>query len=150
MHTLLFKIYNASLGFYIPIILITIGMYSCQSVEKIAIPDPLLSEDEMVDIIVDIAILKAAKGIYKKKLEKKYFNLESYIYEKHCIDSLIFSENNKWRAKNLEGYQRIFSRSKKILLKEKELYTRLKAEEDSIKRLKRSKRKRRKRRRRRK
>jgi hypothetical protein len=71
-------------------------VFSCQSLDRTQKPENLLSEDKMIEILSDIAFLKAAKGSYKKVFDIEKINPESYILKKHGVDSLVFAENNNW------------------------------------------------------
>lgn len=110
-------------------------LVSCQSVEKAPAPDQLIPKDKMVAILTDIAFVKGAKGAYKKRIEEKKVNLETYVFQKHGIDSATFAQNNKWYANELEEYQELFSQVKENLSKEKTKYQKLKKAEDSIKKI---------------
>ncbi len=108
---------------------------SCQSVDKIAEPKIVIEEDRMVEILTDIAFVKAAKSSNRKVFEEKKINPEAYILKKYGIDSIVFAENNAWYSGQLEKYEAIFIRVKANLDKEKIKYEKLKKEEDSIKKV---------------
>jgi len=111
-------------------------VFSCQSLDKGQKPENLLSEDKMVEILTDIAFVKAAKGSYKKVFDVKKINPESYILKKHGVDSLVFAENNNWYINQLDEYEEIFKRVKNNLEKSKVKFEKLKKEEDSIQKIK--------------
>lgn len=114
----------------------------CYNVEPPKKPDDLLSEDQMVNVIVDMAIMSAAKGVNKKKIEDNGIVPETYIYKKNNIDSLSFSESNLYYAFHLPIYNRIYARVKDTLNKKKAFYQsiedREKKEQNKIDSLKRS------------
>lgn len=116
-------------------IIVLLVVCSCQSVEKAPKPNRLIKKDQMIEILTDIAFVKATKGGYKKKLQQKNINLEDYVLEKHGVDSVTFAENNKWYANQLDEYHDIFSAVKANIQKEKTKYEKLKREEDSIKKI---------------
>ncbi|WP_034230074.1 DUF4296 domain-containing protein [Aquimarina pacifica] len=109
---------------------------SCQSIEKAPLPDPLIDENQMVEILTDIAFIRAGKTSNKKILENESINPEAYILRKHGIDSAVFAQNNAWYSDNLDTYSTIFKRVKINLNKEKRVYERLKKREDSVKKIK--------------
>lgn len=111
-------------------------VFSCQKINKSPEPAQLIPKDKMVEILTDIAFVKAAKGSYKKVFDIEKINPEAYILEKHGIDSLVFSENNNWYTDQLEAYEEIFKEVKKNLEVSKNKFERLKKEEDSIKKVK--------------
>ncbi|WP_299218879.1 DUF4296 domain-containing protein [uncultured Aquimarina sp.] len=111
-------------------------VFSCQSLDKTQKPENLLAEDKMVEILTDIAFVKAAKGSYKKVFDIEKINPESYILKKHGVDSLVFAENNNWYINQLDEYEEIFKKVKSNLEKSKVKFEKLKKEEDSIKKIK--------------
>ncbi|MHA7056566.1 DUF4296 domain-containing protein [Aquimarina sp. M1] len=108
---------------------------SCQNLDKPSKPDNLLAEDKMVEILTDIAFVKAAKGSYKKVFDIEKINPEEYILSKHGIDSLVFAENNSWYTDQIDDYEKIFEKVKKNIEQSKIKYEKLKKEEDSIKKI---------------
>ncbi|GAA4273432.1 DUF4296 domain-containing protein [Aquimarina gracilis] len=118
---------------YFVIVLI---VFSCQSIEKPEKPEVFIEEDKMVEILTDMAFIKATKTSYRKVLETKKINPENYILNKHDIDSAVFSQNNIWYTSQLEKYEEIFKRVKANLETSKNKYEKLKIKEDSIKKVK--------------
>lgn len=94
----------------------------CYNVEPPKKPDNLLSEDQMVNVIVDMAIMSAAKGVNKKKIEVSGIVPAQYIYDRNTIDSLSFAESNVYYAFDVETYKRIYTRVKDTLNKKREFY----------------------------
>ena len=84
----------------------------------------------MINILTDLSILSAAKGINKKKLEENGILPEDYIYKKHQIDSVIFVENNIYYSYDLDLYNRIYDKVKDTLTLLKK-----KADKNSLKRI---------------
>ncbi len=110
-------------------------LLACQSIDKAPEPKVLIGEDLMVEILTDIAFVKAAKSSNRKVFEQKKINPEIYILNKYNIDSIVFSENNIWYADQLEKYEEIFKRVKDNLEKSRDAFEKLKKEEDSIKKV---------------
>ena len=106
---------------YIRFILIVVLFQSCNN-NIINKPDNLISEAEMVDIIVDLTLLNSAPGIDKSILEKKEIEPESYVYEKYAIDSIQFVASNNYYAHNIDAYQDIYANVKLKLNNKKEEY----------------------------
>ncbi len=115
--------------------IIVLVVLSCQSLDKPSKPEVFIEEDKMVEILTDIAFIKAAKTTYRKVLEIEKINPEAYILEKHKIDSAVFAQNNIWYAGQLEKYAEIFTRVKTNLEASKSKFEKLKKEEDSIKKV---------------
>ncbi|MFD2563219.1 DUF4296 domain-containing protein [Aquimarina rubra] len=115
--------------------LLALLVFSCQDLDKPSKPDNLIAEDKMVEILTDIAFIKAAKGSYKKVFDIEKINPEEYILKKHGIDSLVFAENNSWYTAQLDEYEEIFNKVKKNIEGSKIKFEKLKKEEDSIKKI---------------
>ncbi len=117
---------------YVSIFLV---LFACQSLEKAPAPDMLIGEDRMVEILTDIAFVKAAKTSNRFTFEEKNINPESFILNKYKIDSVVFAENNAWYSDQIEKYKTIITRVKENLDKEKTKYEKIKKEEDSIQKI---------------
>lgn len=116
---------------------------SCYDVKRPEKPDNLLSEDQMVAVITDMAILSSAKGVNKKRIEENGIIPDQYIYKKNNIDSLSFAESNLYYAFDIETYNSIYARVKDTLNKKKAFHESIEEREkvkqntrDSIKRSK--------------
>ena len=117
-------------------------LVSCYKVDKPDKPKNLLSEDQMVAVLVDMAIVSSAKGINKKKLEDNGIVPDEYIYKKNNIDSTIFAESNAYYAFDIETYNDIYAKVKDSLtvLNKKykaigEIERKKQVKKDSLKRL---------------
>jgi hypothetical protein len=106
---------------YFKVILVLFLFLSCKNnkVSQPEKPDNLLSEKEMVDIIYDMSIVSAAKGVNKKLLEREGIEPESYVYMLHNIDSVQFAESSNYYTYDLKVYERIFAKVKKRLQNDK-------------------------------
>jgi NAD(P)H-nitrite reductase large subunit len=61
----------------------------------------------MVDVLYDVYILNAAKGINKNVLESSGIQPERFLFEKHKIDSLQFAESNNYYSYDTKTYEAI-------------------------------------------
>jgi hypothetical protein len=117
-------------------VVVFLNFISCQSINKPSEPEMLLEEDCMVEILTDIAFVRAAKSSDRKIFEKENINPEAFILKKYGIDSIVFAENNMWYSTiQIEKYETIFVNVKDNLNTEMEKYEKLKKEEDSIKKI---------------
>lgn len=105
-------------------ILIFVLAISCNnnSIEKPKKPENLIRKDKMVEILYDMSIFTAAKGVNKKLIESKGILPEAYIYKKYNIDSLQFVQSNEYYTFNIDSYEDIYSKLKLKLQKEKAYY----------------------------
>ena len=129
---------------YITIVLIALVIFSCNNIDKPKKPDNLISKDRMVDIITDISLMTAAKGLNKGILEENAINPQNYIYNKYNIDSIQFAESNNYYAYDVKEYEEIYLTVKERLETQKEEYTALQEKErkerDSLRKTKKMKR----------
>ncbi|MDK2771652.1 MAG: DUF4296 domain-containing protein [Flavobacterium sp.] len=97
----------------IAILGLLISFTACKNkaVEK---PDNLLSEDKMINIIYDIAILQAADNYKPINLSDAGVKVNNYIYKKYNIDSTTYYQNHKYYASDVNNYKKIY---KKVLEK---------------------------------
>lgn len=111
------------------IIVFCLLVMACDSSGKIEKPDNLIPEEKMSNILYDLYIINAAKGINRKLLEKNGFVPETYVLTKYSIDSTQFADSNKYYAYKTEAYKVIVEEVKARLEKEKEEYEELRKKE---------------------
>ncbi|OIQ20288.1 DUF4296 domain-containing protein [Lacinutrix sp. MedPE-SW] len=123
--------------------LVFLLLTSCYKVDKPSKPDNLLTEKEMVAILVDMAIMSSAKGINKKKIEENGITPNVHIFKKHNIDSVRFSQSNNYYAYDIKEYNNIYVQVKDSLEALREKYKTIevkekkeKAKQDSLKKIK--------------
>lgn len=85
---------------------------SCQSVEEPQKPDDLIPEDKLVVVLTDLAILNSAKNFNRRRLEETGIFPDTYLYEKHDIDSAGLAQSMEYYAKKNEGFEDIFTQVK--------------------------------------
>lgn len=109
--------------YFIKYIFLLVLAMSCNnnSIEKPKKPKNLIKKDKMVDIIIDMSLFTAAKGVNKYIIESNGILPEDYIYKKHAIDSTQFAKSSEYYAYNLESYEGIYN-SVKIKLEAKKVY----------------------------
>ncbi len=100
-------------------VLVSLGCNS-NRIERPKKPKNLIKKQEMVNILYDMSILTASKGVNAKLLEKNGVIPEDFVYKKYGIDSLQFTLSNEYYAYNLEDYKDIYTSVKNRLTKEKE------------------------------
>lgn len=83
--------------------------FSCNPVEKPKKPENLIARNKMVDILLDVFIINAAKGTEKKTLENNNVTPDDYIYKKYQIDSLQFAKSNEYYAYDIKVYESIIN-----------------------------------------
>ena len=93
---------------------------SCQSeIEK---PKNLISEDSMIDIFYDLAIMDAMRSHNPLSLEIRGLQPDNFVYSKYKIDSLQFAQSNKYYASDIEKYKSMYVElNKRLKAKSEEL-----------------------------
>jgi len=103
-----------------PFILLLIFVFSCTSNTIYKKPDDLISEDLMVDLILDIQIANEAKN-NKNSQEKRILNYMPLVYKKYGIDSTRFARSNFYYTTDIDDYTKLLKRVQaKLELMEKE------------------------------
>ena len=114
----------------------------CQNVEKPMLPENLIPEELMADILAEAYIGNAARSNNNRILRSKGVKLDSILYKKYDIDSLQFAASNAYYASNLNGYAKLLKMVEERLMKQKTVIDTLhkreiaevKRKRDSIKR----------------
>ena len=96
---------------YVRVFIVLVGLlfFSCSEnpVEK---PKNLLSEEVMVDILYDTALLQAADGHVPEKLTNNKIRVNTFIYNKYKIDSATYYQNHKYYAADLSKYKKMYKK----------------------------------------
>ncbi|WP_179333674.1 DUF4296 domain-containing protein [Winogradskyella costae] len=117
-------------------IILVLGIFilACDSSNKPKKPDDLISKEKMTDLLYDLYLLNAAKGVNRLALEENDFDPEIYILKKYNVDSTRFAESNSYYAFDTEMYNAIVDKVKARLESEKQHFEDIKEiEADSIK-----------------
>ena len=93
---------------YILCLIVLLGMVSCKE-EAVPKPDDLLSKQKMADILYDVTVINAMKGVDKKGLEASFLHFDTYIYKKHNTDSTQFATSNNYYSTNPLQYDKIYA-----------------------------------------
>ncbi len=102
------------------IVVMCLLVIACSGNDKPKKPDNLISKDKMSEVLYDLYIINAAKGVNKKLLEAKGFIPETYVLTKHNIDSLQFVDSNMYYAFDTDVYEAIVD-IVKVRLEEKKV-----------------------------
>jgi hypothetical protein len=128
---------------HLSVLILLLVLSSCYKVEKPNKPEHLISEENMVNILVDMAIMSSAKGVNKSQIERNGIVPDEFIYKKNNIDSTIFAQSNAYYAFDIKKYDAIYLRVKDSLTILRNKYKAIdtkdreeKEKEDSIKRAK--------------
>ncbi|QVY64353.1 DUF4296 domain-containing protein [Polaribacter sp. Q13] len=114
-------------------LLILTFLVSCTSNTIFKKPEDLIPRDTMTLLLGDMMIASSAKYV-KNINEQKKINYMPFIYEKYKIDSLRFQKSNFYYISKIDLYEEIFTDVKKNLVKQKDFYSNLSKQKDSIRR----------------
>jgi len=114
------------------IVVLCLLVMACNGYDKPKKPDNLIPKDKMSEVLYDLYIINAAKGVNRKLLEANGFIPETYVLTKYNIDSLQFAESNGYYSFDTDVYKVIIDDVKTRLEKEKEEFDVLKKAEDEI------------------
>ncbi|MCA0131544.1 DUF4296 domain-containing protein [Winogradskyella alexanderae] len=111
-------------------------LWSCSKDDRPPKPNNLITKEKMADILFDLYIINAAKGVNRKVLEQSNLVPESYLLTKYAIDSTQFAESNNYWAFNTKDYNAIVESVKfKLANKKKQLEDlQIKEQEDAKRR----------------
>jgi hypothetical protein len=104
-------------------------MVSCNENNKPPKPDNLIPKDKMERILYDLYVINAAKGVNRKLLEDKGIVPESYILNKHQIDSVQFANSNAYYAFDPDVYKEMVEKIKNRLENDKKTFEDLEKKE---------------------
>ena len=87
-------------------ILLAVLLFSCKK-EVVEKPEHLLTEQEMSELLYDMALLQAIKTNNPSAFLGANANAQHFIYKKYRLDSLSFVQNHNYYVANLELYEKM-------------------------------------------
>ena len=76
-------------------------------------PTDLMSEEQMVDFLLDINIINSSRA-YRNNSDLNYYNVkDTFLYKKHNIDSIQFVNSNSYYSSKPKKYLKIYSQLQK-------------------------------------
>lgn len=85
---------------------------SCQGVNPLDKPDNLIPLDKMEKIIYDMSIINSARGYNIQLFSQTGVKPESYVFEKHYIDSLQYAASTVYYSADIDEYKELLERVK--------------------------------------
>lgn len=82
-------------------------LWSCAE-KVIEPPQNLIAKDKMIEILYDLALLNAANATNPKALKDNSVEIMPYLFEKHQIDSIQFTESDLYYASMPLEYENIY------------------------------------------
>ena len=118
------------------LVIIVWCLVSCSDVQERVEPDRLLSEDQMVDIYVDMMILDAVKRTNAKIYSAYSLDAKQHIYNKFKVDSTTLKQNIDYYNLEFETNIDIFNRVNTIIVQKKEYFDSINKTRDSLEKVK--------------
>ncbi len=104
------------------IIFIVFIFFSCnKDSKKITVPENLISQEKMIDVIYEMTLINVSKGVNRSVLENNGVVPDTYIYNKYKIDSLQFALSNEFYSNDLDKYLEIYNSVKEKLQQNKQI-----------------------------
>ena len=76
-------------------------------------PTDLMSEEQMVDFLLDINIINSSRA-YRNNSDLNYYNInDTFLYKQHNIDSIQFVNSNSYYSSKPKKYLKIYSQLQK-------------------------------------
>ncbi|WP_243396874.1 DUF4296 domain-containing protein [Flagellimonas pacifica] len=102
------------------IVLLFFGVLLFSCGEKVVEePENLIPKEKMTLILHDLAVLNATKSSFKHVLDNNDIKIMEFLYRKHQIDSVQFSQSDLYYASIPLEYQEIYEKVEAILEKKK-------------------------------
>ncbi|MGJ8683670.1 MAG: DUF4296 domain-containing protein [Nonlabens sp.] len=86
------------------LILFVILLGSCSRIERTPKPDPFFDTQEMADIMTDVYLVEGSMTANRKSFAELGIIADDYIYQKHNIDSVSFSNNFNYYADRVDEF----------------------------------------------
>ena len=104
------------------LIFIVFIFFSCnKDSKKITVPENLISQEKMIDVIYEMTLINVSKGVNRSVLENNGVVPEIYIFNKYKIDSLQFALSNEFYSNDLDKYLEIYNSVKEKLQQNKQI-----------------------------
>lgn len=100
------------------LILFLFMLNSCNGVEPLPKPENLISRDKMEEIIYDMTIINSARGYNIQQFSRTGVKPESYVFEKHNIDSVQYAASTIYYSGDVEEYKKMIDNVKNKVEKE--------------------------------
>ena len=101
-------------------LLLTLVFLAACKKETVEKPENLIPRDKMKDIIYDLSLLQAIKGVNQTVLDSNQIDATTYVYKKYKVDSLQFAKSDQYYAiENVQNYKKMYEEINDRVRKEK-------------------------------
>ena len=88
---------------------VAILFFSCNT-DLVKKPDNLIDKRKMGDILYDMSLLEALKYQNPNSLYENGINPKTYVFKKYKIDSITYSQNQRYYASDSRKYKKIYKK----------------------------------------
>ena len=92
---------------FVWILLVLFLVVSCKK-QLVKEPKRLIEKEKMVDIMYDLSLLEALRYQNPASIDSMDADPTKFVFKKYKVDSLQFSQSNKYYAADYETYKEIF------------------------------------------
>lgn len=85
-------------------------IYGCQDISPVDVPERLIAQKQMEDIMYESIMINAARGYKVSMLKQVGVKPETYVFEKFEIDSAIYAQNLIYYTADIEKYKEMNTR----------------------------------------
>ena len=114
---------------FLLLLVLFFSLAACQDVKRMEKPDNLIPKEKMVDVLIELALIKGAKTTNRSMFLQLDIDQGKYVWERFDIDSLQFAESSNYYAENYDQYLEIYLEVQKRLETMQVKYDTLKARE---------------------
>lgn len=114
-------------------VLIFMLVLSCQGIQPVPKPDPLIEKATMENIIYDITLINSARGYNIQRFTQTGVNPKCHVFEKYEIDSAQYAQNILYYSASLEEYGELIDTVRKRIEKEHKILDSVYQEDKRVK-----------------
>lgn len=104
------------------VIFILIIMVACKKEQQpVIVPECLLSSEEMINMMVDLTLVKSAKSVARQGLRDSGIKPMEYLYVKHGVDTIVIRENLEYYNSDLKKSKKLYEDVASVLKKRQEV-----------------------------
>ena len=93
---------------FLLLLVLFFSLAACQDVKRMEKPDNLIPKEKMVDVLIELALIKGAKTTNRSMFLQLDIGQGKYVWDRFDIDSLQFAESSNYYAENYDQYLEIY------------------------------------------
>ena len=89
--------------------------------QSLITPECMLSSQEMINMMVDLTLVKSSKSVGRKGLKDSGIKPLEYLYNKHGVDTIVIRENLEYYNADLKKSKELYETVATILKERQEI-----------------------------